>query len=98
MKYLLLALALGVMVQDRPWMRCDPENGKPCPEKSCAIQAEVERLRRENPDMIIKSCACQHTCDPMNEHADATNGRGWDAMCETRCNPDNCQCPHPCDS
>lgn len=93
-----MVLALGMTVQDRPWMRCDPEGGHPCPEKSCALPHEVARLKAENPDRIILACECQHECNPDDPHADETGGRTWDARCQARCRPTNCTCPHVCGS
>lgn len=75
----------------RPWMRGQIE-------KSCAMPAQVEALKRERPGRQVFACHCQHTCDPLNEHAGVTQDRGWDALCQARCNPANCQCPHPCES
>ena len=95
MKYLLLALALGVMVQDRPWMRCEPPG---CPEISCASPHAIEQFRKDNPGRRIDACECQHTCDPTNEYAEETDGRGWDPRCRAACSPASCTCDHPCES
>lgn len=73
---------------DRPWMRGTVE-------KSCARGEVLAKLREENPNIL--ACACQHTCDPKYDHAKDTESRRWDGRCEARCNPKNCQCPHPCD-
>lgn len=93
-----LLLMVGVLAaQDpapRPWMQGQVE-------KFChQTQADVDRLRREYPDKAdrILLCACKHVCDPNWEHAGETDRRRWDAACEARCNPDNCNCRHPCDS
>ena len=74
----------------RPWMRGSIEY-------YCSISAEaVEQLKRDNPGKAdkIKLCHCEHMCDPEQKE---TDGRKWDAKCEARCNPNNCNCPHPCD-
>ena len=101
MKTLLgLVLLVGVAAQEpeRPWMRCDPVGDAPCPEKSCGLAGDVDRLRREKPDAIILACDCKHTCDPLNDHAAETGGLQWDATCAARCDPNNCKCPDPCTS
>lgn len=73
----------------RPWMRGTTE-------KSCARPEAVEAARTANPNRLILACACKHACDPNDPLAGTTGGRTWDALCEARCNPSNCACPHPC--
>lgn len=78
----------------RPWMQGTVE-------KYChSTDADIDRMRKEFPDKAehIQRCACQHTCEPMYEHSGETDGREWDAACLARCNPSNCNCPHPCES
>ena len=96
LRWTVLLCALSVVAlaaqSQRPWMQGAVE-------KFChQTQAEVDKLRKEFPGKEILLCACKHTCDPLNEHAGETDRRGWDAACEARCNPDNCNCKHPCDS
>ena len=92
---LLMVLTVALAAQaPRPWMQGNVE-------KFChQTQADVNRMRKEFPDKAehILLCACKHSCDPRYEHAEETDGRKWDAKCEARCNPDNCNCKHPCDS
>ena len=76
---------------DQPWMRGTIE-------KSCAHEELVQRLRDAVPGRIVLTCACKHMCNEEDDHASMTDRRTWDARCEARCNPSNCQCPHPCDS
>lgn len=71
---------------NRPWMRGRVE-------KSCARAGLVEALKRQHPGRIILACECRHTCDKTKED---TQHRGWSALCEARCSPSNCSCPHPC--
>lgn len=87
----LLATVTLAAQSPRPWMQGNVE-------KSCAIPSMLEALKKSKPGQVVLVCHCQHSCDPMNEHTEETNGRGWDATCEARCNPDNCTCPHPCES
>ena len=77
---------------NKPWMRGRVE-------KFCGTAQMLEKMRKElGPERVILACACKHTCDPKNEHASVTANRGWDSTCEARCNPNNCQCPRPCDT
>ena len=73
----------------RPWMRGTIE-------KSCVRAESFESVKAANPDRLILACACKHSCDSNDPYAEATGGRKWDALCEARCNPNNCACPHPC--
>jgi hypothetical protein len=77
----------------RPWMRGTIE-------KSCAHDAaSLRKLRQlKGAGAIILDCACKHLCDPFDPNAEMTDHRKWDATCQARCNPRNCQCKHPCDS
>ena len=94
----LLAFSIVVLAAQepapRPWMEGRVE-------KYChQTQADIDRMRKEFPDKAgqIELCACRHMCDPDYEHAKETDGRRWDAACKAKCNPDNCNCTHPCDS
>lgn len=89
----LMTAALAAQQPDWPWMQGQVE-------VSCAREGSpvLEKMRKDFPNSVIKACACEHTCDPMNPHAEETEGRAWDGRCEARCSPAGCQCPHPCDS
>lgn len=73
----------------RPWMRGTTE-------KSCVRGPALEAAKTTYPGRIILACACKHTCDLQDLNASATSARKWDILCEARCNPNNCGCPHPC--
>lgn len=87
----LMTVALAAQ-SPRPWMQGTVE-------KYChTTQGHVDRMRKEFPDKAenIRLCACKHSCDKSYEHAKETGGRKWDAACQARCHPDNCNCPDPC--
>lgn len=93
-----LALMVGVLAAQepapKPWMQGSVE-------KYChATAADIARMRKEFPDKAenILLCECKHSCDRNYEHAEETDGRRWDAACQAKCSPDNCNCKHPCDS
>ena len=95
---IVLALMVGVLAAQepapRPWMQGAVE-------KYChQTQADIDRMRKEFPGKAdnILLCTCRHSCDPGYEHAKETDRRHWDAKCEARCHPDNCNCKHPCDT
>ena len=102
MRLLLLLLFTGVTLAQQPCSDChDPSRPwmRGAIEIACAMtQEDMDRWMAEHPGRQIKRCACQHTCDVFAEHAEETNRRGWDARCEARCNPNGCQCKHPCES
>ena len=96
--FALIGLMTGVLLaQDpapRPWMQGSVE-------KYChSTPADIARMRKQYPDKAehILLCKCQHQCDPLYEHAPETDDRVWDAKCEARCSPSNCNCKHPCES
>lgn len=87
--FVLFMLALTQSSSQRPWMQGSIEY-------YCGRTQEViDAMKRSDPGKAdrIKLCECKHICDPEQEE---TNGRKWDAKCEARCNPDNCNCGHPC--
>ena len=73
----------------RPWLRGNIE-------KSCAAPEAIAEAQIEHPEVTYLACECQHQCKPDDERAGETDGRKWDAACQARCNPANCQCVHPC--
>lgn len=80
----------------RPWMRGRVE-------KFCGTARQLAKYKKDLgergiPEDRVKPCACKHVCNPADPNAAMTDGRAWDGKCETRCNPKNCICPHPCDS
>lgn len=91
---MLMALMVGVLAAQapRPWMQGTVEKG--CGRSPAAIA----QLKKDKPDVVIEKCECRHSCDPNDEHAMETDERKWDGACQARCSPDNCRCPHPCDS
>ena len=92
---IVMALMVGVLTAQEPGRRPWQEGNV---EKYChQTQADIDRMRKEFPNKAeqIFLCACKHTCDP---NVPETDGRGWDNSCLAECNPDNCNCVHPCDS